>query len=211
MRRCCSCTRTTSGRLPNLAPAVTVGVLAFRTSCFGRDCSSRPACPASTVVSAEFEDTVERVDRLVPATGRRDRAGGDALSSGSEPRALRTKRLPQVVSPPCRHDSQLQRQTSERTAICFGRWSRVATGARPFLTPQVVLTPAACYPVYPTLAGDATCGGRLVDVMSYCFRHEPSEDAARMQMFRMHEHIRAADARDRHWRGARSWLERVQS
>jgi seryl-tRNA synthetase len=35
--------------------------------------------------------------------------------------------------------------------------------------------------------------GRLVDVMSYCFRHEPSDDPARMQMFRMHEHVRAAD------------------
>ncbi len=29
--------------------------------------------------------------------------------------------------------------------------------------------------------------------MSYCFRHEPSDDAGRMQMFRMHEHVRAAD------------------
>ena len=35
--------------------------------------------------------------------------------------------------------------------------------------------------------------GRLVDVMSYCFRHEPSEDAGRMQMFRMHEYVRAGE------------------
>ena len=40
-------------------------------------------------------------------------------------------------------------------------------------------------------------GGRLVDVMSYCFRHEPSDDAGRMQMFRMHEHVRAADPETR--------------
>jgi seryl-tRNA synthetase len=58
----------------------------------------------------------------------------------------------------------------------------------------VVLTPAACYPVYPVLAGTLPPGGRLVDVMSSCFRHEPSDDAGRMQMFRMHEHVRAADA-----------------
>jgi seryl-tRNA synthetase len=58
---------------------------------------------------------------------------------------------------------------------------------------QIVLTPAACYPVYPTLTGTLPHNGRLVDVMSYCFRHEPSADPARMQMFRMHEHVRAAD------------------
>ena len=47
------------------------------------------------------------------------------------------------------------------------------------------------------LAGTLPAAGRLVDVMSYCFRHEPSDDAGRMQMFRMHEHVRAADAGDR--------------
>jgi seryl-tRNA synthetase len=58
---------------------------------------------------------------------------------------------------------------------------------------ELVLTPAACYPVYPLLTGTLPAGGRLVDVMSYCFRHEPSEDAGRMQMFRMHEHVHATD------------------
>lgn len=57
---------------------------------------------------------------------------------------------------------------------------------------QVVLTPAACYPVYPTLAkrGPLPGKGALVDVFSYCFRHEPSVDPARMQLFRMREYIR---------------------
>jgi len=58
---------------------------------------------------------------------------------------------------------------------------------------EVVLTPAACYPVYPILAGQLPARGRLVDVMSYCFRHEPSEDIARMQIFRMHEQVAAGD------------------
>jgi len=35
---------------------------------------------------------------------------------------------------------------------------------------DVVLNPAACYPVYPTLTGTLPLEGRLVDVMSYCFR-----------------------------------------
>ncbi|MGC4093542.1 MAG: hypothetical protein QM756_37720 [Polyangiaceae bacterium] len=57
---------------------------------------------------------------------------------------------------------------------------------------NVVLTPAACYPVYPTLAkrGALPQGGKLIDVFSYCFRHEPSVDPARMQLFRMREYIR---------------------
>ncbi|WP_419468877.1 amino acid--[acyl-carrier-protein] ligase [Azospirillum brasilense] len=56
---------------------------------------------------------------------------------------------------------------------------------------NVVLTPAACYPVYPTIAerGPLPADGALVDVYSYCFRHEPSLDPARMQMFRMREYV----------------------
>jgi len=57
---------------------------------------------------------------------------------------------------------------------------------------QVVLTPAACYPVYPTLAkrGPAPAAGHLIDVYSYCFRHEPAVDPVRMLLFRMREYIR---------------------
>ncbi|CAO3411325.1 amino acid--[acyl-carrier-protein] ligase [Azospirillum largimobile] len=57
---------------------------------------------------------------------------------------------------------------------------------------DVVMTPAACYPVYPTIArrGALPGDGRLIDVFSYCFRHEPSIDPARMQLFRMREYIR---------------------
>ena len=44
--------------------------------------------------------------------------------------------------------------------------------------------------------------------MSYCYRHEPSDDVARMQMFRMHEHIRAADPEAVvTWR--ETWLDRL--
>jgi len=55
---------------------------------------------------------------------------------------------------------------------------------------DVALTSAACYPVYPTCRGTLPAEGRLIDVTSYCFRHEPSGDPARLQMFRMREHIR---------------------
>lgn len=58
------------------------------------------------------------------------------------------------------------------------------------------LTPAACYPVYGVIArrGALPAEGRLVDVSSWCFRHEPSPDPARMQMFRMHEQVALGSA-----------------
>jgi len=76
-----------------------------------------------------------------------------------------------------------------------------------FHSTDVVLTPAACYPVYPTVTGTLPEGGRLFDVMSYCFRHEPSVDPARMQIFRMHEYVRVGSPDDvRRFRDL--WLER---
>jgi seryl-tRNA synthetase len=70
---------------------------------------------------------------------------------------------------------------------------------------DVVLTPAACYPLYPTVTGTLPDGGRLFDVSSYCFRHEPSQDPARMVMFRMHEYVRFGDPDIvRRWR--EQWL-----
>lgn len=55
---------------------------------------------------------------------------------------------------------------------------------------DVVLAPAACYALYPTATGVLPEQGRLVDLISYVFRHEPSVDPARMQSFRMREYVR---------------------
>jgi seryl-tRNA synthetase len=57
---------------------------------------------------------------------------------------------------------------------------------------DLVLTPAACYPVYPALAarGAVPAAGYTVQVQSFCFRREPSDDPARLQSFQMHEFVR---------------------
>lgn len=57
---------------------------------------------------------------------------------------------------------------------------------------KLVLTPVACYPVYPVMAarGPLPKGGRLIDIFSYCCRHEPSLDPERMTMFRQREFVR---------------------
>ena len=55
---------------------------------------------------------------------------------------------------------------------------------------DVVMVPAACYPLYPTARGTLPEGGRIVDLRTFVFRHEPSDDPARMQIFRQREYVR---------------------
>ena len=56
---------------------------------------------------------------------------------------------------------------------------------------DLVLTPAACYPLYPIVAGEGRlpAGGRVFDVACHCFRREPSKDIDRLQAFRMREFV----------------------
>jgi seryl-tRNA synthetase len=76
---------------------------------------------------------------------------------------------------------------------------------------DLVLTPAACYPVYPIVAsrGEVPAAGLLFDVASDCFRREPSRDLDRLQSFRMREYVcvgtpeQIDDFRTR-------WIERAQ-
>ena len=81
-------------------------------------------------------------------------------------------------------DDRAHREMLEK----FGRrddWSRDLAAS------QVMMTPAICYPLYPTAAGSTLPSeGRRVDLQGYAFRHEPSKDPARMQVFRMHEFVR---------------------
>jgi seryl-tRNA synthetase len=57
---------------------------------------------------------------------------------------------------------------------------------------DLVLTPAACYPVYPIAAGRGPVPheGLTFDVAADCFRREPSKDIDRLQSFRMREYVR---------------------
>ena len=56
---------------------------------------------------------------------------------------------------------------------------------------DLVLSPAACYPVYPLAAsrGDVPAEGLKFDVAGDCFRREPSKDLDRLQSFRMREYV----------------------
>lgn len=79
-------------------------------------------------------------------------------------------------------------------------------------TTEVALAPAACYGVYPAVGARGRMGerGALVDCYTYCFRHEPSVDPARMQMFRQREHVRlGSEAQALEFR--KTWMERGQA
>ncbi|MDE3174519.1 MAG: amino acid--[acyl-carrier-protein] ligase [Pseudomonadota bacterium] len=55
---------------------------------------------------------------------------------------------------------------------------------------ELVLAPAACYPIYPIAAQRGAIGDTLLfDVASDCFRREPSKDIDRLQSFRMREFV----------------------
>jgi len=56
---------------------------------------------------------------------------------------------------------------------------------------DLVLTPAACYPLYPLAAarGAVPAKGLKFDVESYCFRREATFEVDRLQAFRMREYV----------------------
>jgi len=76
---------------------------------------------------------------------------------------------------------------------------------------DLVLAPAACYPVYPLAAerGPVPDSGLVFDVACDCFRREPSRDIDRFQSFRMREFVCiGSPERIQAFRG--QWIERAK-
>lgn len=72
---------------------------------------------------------------------------------------------------------------------------------------DVVMNPAACYPVYPSFSGTVPSNGRLVSMLNWVYRHEPSKEPTRMQSFRVREFVRVGTPDQVvEWRDM--WLER---
>ncbi|HEY2638011.1 MAG TPA: amino acid--[acyl-carrier-protein] ligase [Solirubrobacteraceae bacterium] len=161
---------------------------------------------------AAFEDVRLHVDALITRVGRPD--GAEHL------------RFPPVI--PRRHfedsgylksfphlagsifsfeGSEDEAQAQHDTACAHGDWSGFQHQT------NLVLVPAACYPVYPAIAarGPVPAGGVTVDAGgSYVFRHEPSEDPARLQMFHQREMVRIGEPDTvAAWRDV--WRERAVS
>jgi seryl-tRNA synthetase len=143
--------------------------------------------------SAVFEDVLESFDRLVSAAGRKEGAEvlrfPPVMNRHDFERSDFMKSFPQMTGTVFSFTGTHAQHMSLVEHIHAGKdWSSFETMT------DVVLVPAACYPIYPMCTGTLPPEGRLFDVASYCFRHEPSGDPARMQAFRQHELVRIGDA-----------------
>jgi seryl-tRNA synthetase len=97
------------------------------------------------------------------------------------------KSFPNLLGCVCAlHGTEAQIRSAAEVHEEGGDWTRALTAS------DLVLSPAACYPVYPLAAGRGSVpgGGLLFDVAADCFRHEPSQALNRLQSFRMREFVR---------------------
>lgn len=139
--------------------------------------------------SAEFERVVDGLSALI---SRYRVTGTEVLSFPPVMSAYELKRSGYLNSFPhllgcvsCLHGGEAEIRAALEHPHPDGDWT---TRLKPT---DLVLTPAACYPVYPLAAksGRVPEGGRIYDVSSYCFRHEASFEADRLQSFRMREYV----------------------
>jgi seryl-tRNA synthetase len=159
--------------------------------------------------SGPFERVVEGLDHLITQLG----AGTDAEIMRFPPGLSRTifersgylKGFPHLAGTVhCFCGTETEHREVLRCVDAGEDWT---ANQRPS---EIVLTPAACYPLYPIVAarGPLPDDGMLVDVASYCFRHEPSVEPTRQQMFRMREYVRLGTP-EQVMAFRQAWLDKV--
>lgn len=140
--------------------------------------------------SGEFEDVIAAFERLIDRFGGQDGAEAMRFPPGMNRAYFETsgymKSFPQLagtVHSFCGNDHD--HMSLLKCMEVGDDWTKDQEAT------DIVLTPAACYPLYPTVArrGPLPVTGKLFDLQSYCFRHEPSKDPARQQLFRMREYV----------------------
>ncbi len=97
------------------------------------------------------------------------------------------KSFPNLLGCVCAlHGSEASIRSAADRYETGGDWTSALTAA------DLVLSPAACYPVYPIVAarGRLPSGGLQFDIEADVFRHEPSRSLDRLQSFRMREFVR---------------------
>jgi seryl-tRNA synthetase len=160
--------------------------------------------------SGAFESVIDGFDRLISRFGADDRAEVVRFPPGMS-RALFEKSgylqgFPQLAGTVHSFEGRDRDHAKLLGKLADGDdWTEFQKAT------EVVLAPAACYPLYPVVAkrGPLAAAGGLFDLYSYCFRHEPSKDPARMQMFRMREYVRVGSA-EQVTAFRAQWLERGQ-
>ena len=140
--------------------------------------------------SGQFEEVIAAFERLIDKVGGNDGAEAMRFPPGMSRAFFETsgymKSFPQLagtVHSFC--GNELDHMSLLKCMEVGDDWTKDQQAT------DIVLTPAACYPLYPTVAkrGAIPENGALYDLQSYCFRHEPSKDPARQQLFRMREYV----------------------
>lgn len=138
---------------------------------------------------AVFEDVLQRFDALVALVMRDDGAERMLFPPILDRRVFEKSgfldSFPQLAGSVYSFDGDEARHKELSDRVHAGKpWGDLQSMT------AVVLSPAACYPVYPSFSGTLPEGGRLVEMFNWVFRHEPSADPTRMQAFRVHEVVR---------------------
>ncbi len=156
-----------------------------------------------------YEDVVERLAALVT---RHREAGTEVMrfppvmSRAQLEKSGYLNSFPNLLGCVCGlHGSEREINAAVSRYEAGGDWTSSLSPA------DLVLSPAACYPVYPIAAsrGPLPAGGLRFDVAADCFRREPSRHLDRLQSFRMREYVcigspdDVADFRER-------WIARAQ-
>lgn len=156
--------------------------------------------------SAVFEDVLERFNLLVSKTGAGDRAESCVFPPVIDRKVLERVKYLESFPHLCGSvhsftGNALQALALAERAREGGDWSEMLTAT------SVTLNPAVCYPVYPGLAGTLPAAGRIISIIGWAYRHEPSDEPTRMQSFRVREFIHAGTPDQVvAWRD--QWLER---
>ncbi len=155
---------------------------------------------------AVFEDILQRFDALVRRVTQSD--GAQELSFPPVLARALIEKLEYLDNFPQLAGSVHSFAGSDAQARALSQ--RVHAGQRweELLEPtDVMLAPAACYPVYPCFSGLLPDAGRLITVLGWVYRHEPSDEPTRLQSFRMREFIRMGRPEEvLAWRDG--WLQR---
>jgi seryl-tRNA synthetase len=146
--------------------------------------------------TALYEDVVERLTAYI-SRQRDPRAEilrfPPVMSRDQLEKSGYLKSFPNLLGCVCAlHGSEAAIRSAADSHYTGGDWTKALTAA------DLVLSPAACYPVYPLVAsrGRLPAGGLLFDVAADCFRHEPSRSLDRLQSFRMREFVRIGTPQD---------------
>lgn len=139
--------------------------------------------------TAAYEDVIESLSKLISSS--RDAEAEvlrfpPVMSREQLEKSGYLNSFPNLLGCVCAlHGSEGEINAAVSRHAAGGDWTNALSPA------DLVLSPAACYPVYPIAAarGAVPPDGYVFDIAADVFRHEPSREIDRFQSFRMREYV----------------------